>query len=165
MPQRRPAYPRWSSQAPQKTKCPTFTDVNVASYVETVCGMARRDARKKLSDAKFLIQWKTANCGDLDNGGEVTAAFKSVFSIRTKAAFDMALLDIQIAASQFSQAWYRAARCRHTIRLCKGYDLIVTAEQVESTRTAKAEVHYSCRRAAAELLSQAGIELPPFDIM
>ncbi|EAC1404425.1 hypothetical protein APX81_25050 [Escherichia coli] len=66
---------------------------------------------------------------------------------------------------QFSQNWYRAARCRHTIRLCKGYDLDVTPEQVESTKAAKAEIHYSCRQAAAELLNQVGIELPKFDII
>ena len=142
-----------------------FTDVNAASYVQTICDMARKEAQKNLRNAKFLIEWKTANCGDIDNSGEVTAAFRDVFAIRTKADFDAALRDIHIAAVQFSDSWYRAARCRHTIRLCKGYDLDVTAEQVEATAAAKAYTHFSCRDAARELLDQVGIELPRFDII
>ncbi|EPC4113983.1 hypothetical protein HV077_25395 (plasmid) [Citrobacter freundii] len=142
-----------------------YTDVTAASYVQSVCDMARKAARKHLGDAKFLIQWKTANCGDIDNGGEVTAAFKDVFDIRTKAEFDAAVRDIQIVAMQFSDSWHRAARVRHTVKLCKGYDLSVTEEQVESTKAAKAYLHFSCRQAASELLEQAGITLPKFDVI
>ncbi len=148
-----------------KTKFSEYTDVNAASYVIAIADMARREAKKNLRDAKFLIQWKTAHCGDVDNGGEVTAAFKDVFAIRTKANFDTALLEIQIAATEFYERWHRDARCRHTIRLCKGYDLIVTPEQVESTEAAKASKNYSCRQAATELLNKAGIEIPRFDVL
>jgi hypothetical protein len=95
----------------------------------------------------------------------VTAAFEGVFALRTKAEFDAALRDIQTVAMQFSQNWYRMARCRRTMQICTEKGLRVTPEMVESTEVARTEQLYSCSKAAAELLSQAGIKLQSFSII
>lgn len=132
---------------------PSFTDANAASYVSTVAKMAMEEARRLLKKAKLLITWKIANCGDLDSAGDVTNAFKDVMAIRTKADFIEALLEIRTAAEEFTQTWYRAARCRRTIKICADQGFTVTPEQVESTEVAMGEQYYSCQKAAAELLS------------